>query len=127
LKERWFKPLPPRRHAVMDGRGKERNAMAPAFELAELRDDITEAVEIVPPHWLDDDEIIELEGRHELLLFERFADGTLLVTPPAGWKSDAGNTHAASIPWTARPSCPDSCSTSPPSETFVSQGTCWGT
>jgi Uma2 family endonuclease len=67
--------------------------MAPAFELADLRSDITEAVEIVPPHWLDDDEIIALEAEHDLLLFERFADGTLLVTPPAGWKSDAGNTQ----------------------------------
>lgn len=59
--------------------------MAPAFELADLRNDITEATEIVPPRWVDDDEIVELESRYELLLFERFADGTLLVTPPSGW------------------------------------------
>jgi len=69
--------------------------MAPAFELADLDTELEHAVEIVPPHWVDDDEIIELEERyeHRLLLFERFADGTLLVTPPAGWKSDAGNTE----------------------------------
>ena len=58
--------------------------MALAMELAGLRTDITEAVEITPPHWLDDDAIIELEERYEPLVFERFADGTLLVTPPTG-------------------------------------------
>jgi Uma2 family endonuclease len=61
------------------------------MELAGLRTDITEAVEIVPPHWLDDDAIIELEERYEPLVFERFADGTLLVTPPAGFYSRAAN------------------------------------
>lgn len=68
--------------------------MAPAFELADLDTEIVHATEIVAPHWVGDDEIIELEERYEhRLLFERFADGTLLVTPPAGWKSDAGNTQ----------------------------------
>jgi Uma2 family endonuclease len=42
------------------------------------------ALEIVPPHWVGDDELIELERRFEPLLFERFADGTLLVSPPSG-------------------------------------------
>jgi len=62
--------------------------MAPAFELADLGPDLEHAVEIVPPHWVDDDAIVELEQRYEprLLLFERFADGTLLVTPPSGWQ-----------------------------------------
>ena len=64
--------------------------MATALKLPELRD-IQCATEIVPPHWVDDDEIIALEGRYELLLFERFADGTLLVTPPAGWTSSSHN------------------------------------
>ncbi|HEY0381256.1 MAG TPA: Uma2 family endonuclease [Candidatus Elarobacter sp.] len=65
--------------------------MAVAMELVELRADITEAVEIVPPHWVDDDELIELEQRYEPLVFERFADGTLLVTPPAGFFSGGSN------------------------------------
>jgi len=65
--------------------------MAVAMDLAALRTDITGAVEIVPPHWLDDDAIVELEERYEPLVFERFADGTLLVTPPAGFLSGAAN------------------------------------
>ncbi len=65
--------------------------MALATELAHLRTDIVEAVEIVPPRWLDDDGIIALEERYDPLLFERFADGTLLVTPPAGFFSGARN------------------------------------
>ena len=65
--------------------------MAIAMELAELRTDIVEAVEIVPPHWVDDDELIELEQRYDPLVFERFADGTLLVTPPAGFYSGSRN------------------------------------
>ncbi|MDB5070169.1 MAG: hypothetical protein JWM87_1280 [Candidatus Eremiobacteraeota bacterium] len=58
------------------------------MDLPELADEIERAVEIVPPRWVDDDEIIELEERyeHRLLMFERFADGTLLVTPPSGWE-----------------------------------------
>jgi Uma2 family endonuclease len=54
------------------------------LELSGLRTDIEHAVEIVPPHWIDDDELVALEERYEPLLFERFADGTLLVTPPTG-------------------------------------------
>ena len=65
--------------------------MGVVMDLAGLRTDITEAVEIVPPHWLDDDAIIELEQRYEPLVFERFADGTLLVTPPAGFFSGSAN------------------------------------
>jgi Uma2 family endonuclease len=64
--------------------------MATALKLPELRD-IEYATEIVPPHWVDDDEIIALARRYDPLLFERFADGTLLVTPPAGWKSGSRN------------------------------------
>jgi Uma2 family endonuclease len=61
------------------------------MELADLRTDIVEAVEIVPPHWVDDDALIDLEERYEPLVFERFADGTLLVTPPAGFFSGGSN------------------------------------
>jgi Uma2 family endonuclease len=64
--------------------------MATTLKLPELRD-IDCATEIVPPHWVDDDEIIALARRYDLLLFERFADGTLLVTPPAGWASSRRN------------------------------------
>jgi Uma2 family endonuclease len=65
--------------------------MAVAMDLAGLRTDITQAVEIVSPHWLDDDAIVELQERYEPLVFERFADGTLLVTPPAGFFSGSAN------------------------------------
>jgi Uma2 family endonuclease len=65
--------------------------MAIAMELADLRTDIVEAVEIVPPNWVDDDLLVELEERYEPLVFERFADGTLLVTPPAGFYSGSRN------------------------------------
>src|ERR1700681_2879136 len=66
--------------------------MAAAFELDLVPATIDRAVEIVPPRWIDDEELIELERRHadRLLLIERFADRTLLVTPPAGWASGAG-------------------------------------
>jgi Uma2 family endonuclease len=64
--------------------------MATALKLPELRD-IVCATEIVPPHWVDDDEILALGQRYKTLLFERFADGTLLVTPPAGWPSGNRN------------------------------------
>jgi Uma2 family endonuclease len=62
--------------------------MAIAMDLPDLPAEIDCAVEIVPPRRLDDDEIIELEARyeHRLLTVERFADGTLLVTPPSGWE-----------------------------------------
>jgi Uma2 family endonuclease len=65
--------------------------MALAMELPGLRNDIVEAIEIVPPHWVDDDALIELEQRYQPLVFERFADGTLLVTPPAGFFSGGSN------------------------------------
>jgi Uma2 family endonuclease len=80
--------LPERLDVVKDGRGKERISMAIAMDLPDLPAEIDCAVEIVPPRWLDDDEIIELEERyeHRLLMVERFADGTLLVTPPSGWE-----------------------------------------
>jgi drug/metabolite transporter (DMT)-like permease/Uma2 family endonuclease len=76
--------LPPRADVVIDRRGNERNAMLATIDLPRLRTDIECAVEIVPPRWIDDDELVALEERYEPLLFERFADGTLLVTPPTG-------------------------------------------
>jgi Uma2 family endonuclease len=60
--------------------------MATALKLPDLRD-IECATEIVPPRWIDDDEIIALERRYPLLTLERFPDGTLLVSPPPGWSS----------------------------------------
>ncbi|HEX3548839.1 MAG TPA: Uma2 family endonuclease [Candidatus Elarobacter sp.] len=64
--------------------------VAPTPHWLEGRLSLDGPVEITPPHWVDDDEIVALEGQHEPFLFERFADGTLLVTPPAGWKSGTG-------------------------------------
>jgi Uma2 family endonuclease len=62
--------------------------MAPATDLPGLEAEFDRAIEIEPGRWIGDDELIEIEQRyeHRLLLFERFADGTLLVTPPSGWK-----------------------------------------
>jgi len=54
------------------------------MELASLGTDIAEAVEIVPPRWVDDDALVALAQQYEPLSFERFADGTLLVTPLGG-------------------------------------------
>jgi Uma2 family endonuclease len=61
------------------------------MDFPELRQPLAGAVEIVPTHWIDDDALIELEERYEPLVFERFADGTLLVTPPAGFYSGGRN------------------------------------
>jgi Uma2 family endonuclease len=61
------------------------------MDIPQLRQPINGAVEIVPPHWIDDDALIELEQRYEPLVFERFSDGTLLVTPPAGYYSGGRN------------------------------------
>lgn len=55
-------------------------------ELAGLRPDMECAVEIVPSRWIDDDELVQLAERYDPLRFERFADGTLLVTPLSGWQ-----------------------------------------
>ena len=66
--------------------------MATGLRLPELRD-IEHATQIVPPHWVDDDAILATQRRHRRLSFERFADGTLLVTPPPGWKSGVRNTE----------------------------------
>ena len=62
-------------------------------ELPRLRTDITSAVEIVPPYPLDDDDLVALEARYEPLLVERFAGGTLLVTPPAGGTGSVQSTR----------------------------------
>jgi len=78
------RPLSSRPDVVMDERGNEGSDMVATLELRGLRTDIEHAVEIVPPRWIDDDELVALEERYEPLLFERFADGTLLVTPPTG-------------------------------------------
>lgn len=58
--------------------------MATTAWLAGLRHDMDHAVELVPPHWVGNGELSMLEARFEPLQFERFADGTLLVTPPTG-------------------------------------------
>ena len=71
--------------------------MALAMDIPELRQPIEGAVEIAPPRWIDDDALIELEERYEPLVFERFADGTLLVTPPAGYYSGGRNAELTRI------------------------------
>jgi len=64
-----------------------------AVELWDVRREVEHAIELVPPYWIEDAEIITLEENYDVLLFERFADGTLLVTPPADWVSSVGNTE----------------------------------
>jgi Uma2 family endonuclease len=56
---------------------------------------IDHAVEVVPPYPVGDDLIIALEQHYDILLFERFADGMLLVTPPAGWRGGSRNAELA--------------------------------
>ncbi len=53
-------------------------------------------VEITPPHWVGDDEIVALETQFEPFLFERFGDGTLLVSPPTGGFGSARTVDLAS-------------------------------
>lgn len=65
--------------------------MATALRLPELRRDIEHAIEIVPPRWVDDEEILRLGSRHEHLTFERFSDGTLLISPLPGWMTSGSN------------------------------------
>ena len=69
--------------------------MAAALEPDLVPAAIERAVEIVMPGWIDDDELVQLERRYgdRLLLVERFADGTLLVTPPSGWAGGRNDTE----------------------------------
>jgi Uma2 family endonuclease len=64
--------------------------MAPTLKLADWQT-LDGATEIVPPHPIADDVLVALGVRYEPLRFERFADGTLLVTPPAGTRSSGAN------------------------------------
>lgn len=49
------------------------------------------ATEIVPPHPVDDDVLAALNERYHPIGIERLGDGTLLVSPPAGFRSGAKN------------------------------------
>ncbi len=49
------------------------------------------ATEIVPPHPVDDDLLLALNRRYRPFGIERFGDGTLLVSPPAGFRSSVKN------------------------------------
>jgi Uma2 family endonuclease len=64
-------------------------------DLPGVHNHIDRAVEVVPPYPVSDDLIIALEQHYDILLFERFADGTLLVTPPAGWRGGSRNLEMA--------------------------------
>src|ERR1700684_845049 len=67
--------------------------MAIALRLPRLRAGVEHAIEIVPPRWVDDEEILRLGSRHEHLTFERFSDGTLLISPLPGWMTSNRNGH----------------------------------
>jgi Uma2 family endonuclease len=56
--------------------------MATVLGLADLRTTIETAVEIGLGRYVSDDEIIALQQQYDPLGFERFGDGTLLVSPP---------------------------------------------
>ena len=73
--------------------------MATALRLPELRTPIEHATEVVPPRWVDDDGMIALEERYKRFVFERFSDGTLLVTPPAGWSGSIPNVALLGQVW----------------------------
>lgn len=73
---------------VKDERGGQ-TLMAAALSLPDLGH-LEAATEIVPPHWLDDDDLIALQEQYPLFMVERFADGTLLVTPPPSYPSGTG-------------------------------------
>ena len=64
--------------------------MALALNLADWRT-VDGATEIVPPHPVADDVLVALGVRYDPLRFERFGDGTLLVTPPADTRSSGAN------------------------------------
>jgi Uma2 family endonuclease len=67
--------------------------MAAALQIPDLRTDIERAIEVVPPQWVDDDGIVALERRYDPLMFERFANGTLLISPLVGWATSARNSE----------------------------------
>jgi Uma2 family endonuclease len=101
-------PLPARAERVNDGRGHERESMVettPRWLDGRLRLDA--AVEIAPPHWVDDDELVALEHAHEPFFFERFGDGTLLVSPPTGGMGGirSGRLAAQVIGWADSVNC----------------------
>ncbi len=49
------------------------------------------ATEIVPPHPVGDDLLAALNRRYEPVGIERFGDGTLLVSPPPGFRTGMKN------------------------------------
>ncbi len=62
-------------------------------ELRKLTLSTERAVELAAPRWITGEEMQALERRYATFVFERFADGRLLVTPPAGWQSGTMNTE----------------------------------
>lgn len=64
--------------------------MATALKISDWRN-VAGATEVVPPHPVDDDVLVALNRRYRPLSIERFGDGTLLVSPPAGFRSSAKN------------------------------------
>ncbi len=76
---------------VTEWHGEER-PMDTLPRLEDLRvEHLDGPVEIVPDHFVDDDELLALNERLEPIGVERFADGRLLVSPPAGFEGSARN------------------------------------
>ncbi len=83
--QRSMQPLPERDDRVNDRRGHERTPMvATTPHWLDGHLSLDGPVEVTPPHWVDDGELVALEDAHHPFSFERFGDGTLLVSPPAG-------------------------------------------
>jgi Uma2 family endonuclease len=79
--------IPP---AVVNEGREGANDMATTLRPADWRT-LESATEIVPPHPVDDDVLTALNRRYRPFGIERFGDGTLLVSPPAGFRSSAKN------------------------------------
>jgi Uma2 family endonuclease len=79
--------IPP---AVVNEGREGANAMATTLKPADWRN-LESATEIVPPHPVDDDVLMALNERYHPFGIERFGDGTLLVSPPAGFRSGVKN------------------------------------
>ena len=84
--------LTERTERVNDGRGEEQR-MDTLPRLEQLRvDDLADGpIETDPGRFVDDDELLALNERLGPIGVERFADGTLLVSPPAGFESASRN------------------------------------
>lgn len=72
--------------------------MATTLKISDWRH-VGEATEVAPPHPVTDDALVALNRRYRPFSIERFGDGTLLVSPPPGFRSGAKNAELAGQIW----------------------------